>query len=259
MTSTGKKIAAKVAATVAVSGSVFVLSATSATASPAPASAVALAGPQAAPAGCRPPSLAHCYTEATMHSYIDRVLPMIVQFFRVKYKAMPEPSSYYFIPEGQQARSACQNQDGGPLDADTYAYCPVDHNVYLGQAAMWRFYHEDGDVAPAVGLAHEWGHNVQSRAGIPTPTTSVESVNYENQADCVAGAWIQYAGQRKWLEQEDFRSIVKFVQDIASAESPDRDHGDLTERGKAMSLGLKNGLGACNKFYPGTPIFDVRD
>lgn len=66
VTSAGKKIAAKVAATVAVSGSVFVLSATSATASPVPASAVALAGPQAAPAGCGPPSLAHCYTEETI-------------------------------------------------------------------------------------------------------------------------------------------------------------------------------------------------
>lgn len=251
---TGKKIAAKVAAVVAVSGLVFVLPVTSATASPV--STVAHAKPQASSPGCRPPSLAHCYTEASMQNYIDRVIPMIVQFFRVKYKAMPEPSHYYFIADGRQARSAC-----GYLDANTYAYCPADHSVYLGQAFMWRLYNDDGDIAPAVALAHEWGHNIQSRVGVPRSMSNnhVENVRYENQADCVAGAWIQYAGQQRWLEREDIRSIDNLIRDIADAERADRDHGTLEERGNAMSLGTRDGLGACNRFYPATPIITGRD
>jgi hypothetical protein len=52
------------------------------------------------PSGCHPPSLANCYTEATMQSYIDKVLPMITQFFSTQYVAMPAPRRYYFIAEG---------------------------------------------------------------------------------------------------------------------------------------------------------------
>lgn len=204
---------------------------------------------------CTPPSLAHCYTESTMQSYIDRVLPMVVQFFRAKYKAMPEPSAYYFIAEGQQMWSACVGSNGSRLkDATIYAYCSADHSIYLGQASMWHLYNADGDAAPAVALAHEWGHNIQYRVGVPEPMNNIEMVNHENQADCVAGAWIQYAGQQKWLEQEDVGSIARLIADIAGSESPNRDHGDLTERSNSMSLGLESGLEACNSFYPATPI-----
>jgi hypothetical protein len=224
-------------------------------ASPAPISAVAYAAPQVSPSVCTPPSLAHCYTEATLQSYIDRVIPMIAQFFRAKYRAMPEPPHYYFIAEGQRAQSSCQDEEGGYLDdANTYAYCRVDQNIYLGQAMMWHLYNEDGDAAPAVGLAHEWGHHVQSQVGVPAPTTNAESVNHENQADCVAGAWIQYADQQKWLEQEDVGSIARLVADIASAEGTSRTHGDLEERSDSLVLGLKGGLEACNSFYPANPI-----
>jgi predicted metalloprotease len=189
-----------------------------------------------------------------MQGYIGRVLPMIVQFFRVKYKSMSEPSGYYFIPEGQVMQSACQDENGGHLvDANAYEYCPVDYNIYLGQAYMWHLYDKDGDAAPAVGLVHEWGHNVQLRAGVPEPANNLESVNHENQADCIAGAWIQYAYQQNWIEPEDVGSIARLIVDIASSE-PNRDHGNLQERSNSMLLGLESGLQACNSFYPATPI-----
>lgn len=206
------------------------------------------------PAGCHPPSLANCYTEATMQSYIDRVLPMIAQFFRAQYAAMPTPRQYYFIAEGQQAQSACQ----GLVTGRTYAYCPGDHNVYMGQAMMWHLYSQDGDIAPAVGLAHEWGHNVQTQTGVPAPQTNEESVNYEDQADCIAGAWLQYAGQpsQHWLEPEDAPNMGLLIEDIASAENdPNRNHGDLQERAASMLRGMQGGLMSCNDFYPSTPIY----
>lgn len=190
-----------------------------------------------------------------MQSYIDRVLPMITQFFKAKYQAMSEPSHYYFITEGQYAQSACQDKKRSHIvGANAYAYCSIDHNIYLGQAMMWHLYNEDGDAAPAVALAHEWGHHVQSQVGVPMPTTNIESVNHENQADCIAGAWIQYANQQKWLEQHDVGSIARLLADIASAESASRTHGTLEERGASLSLGLKGGLEECNRFYSETPI-----
>jgi predicted metalloprotease len=201
---------------------------------------------------CRPPSLAHCYTEASMQRYIDAVLPMINKFFRAKYAHMTEPRQYIFIAVGNQANSACA---GDSPTANTYAYCPTDQNVYLGQAEMWKLYNEDGDAAPAVGLAHEWGHNIQNQVGVPAPTTDSESVNYENQADCVAGAWIQYAIQQGWFEQADVDTTDRLLATIADAENPNRTHGDLSERTSSLSMGIQGGLAACNSFFPDTPIY----
>jgi predicted metalloprotease len=204
---------------------------------------------------CRPPSLANCYTEAGMLDYIKEVQPMVVQFFRSSYRSMPEPNRYLYIPEtGPYPRSACQDGSGKHLqDAETYAYCSVDENIYLGQSSMWALYHESGDAAPAIGLAHEWGHNVQNHTGVPAPTSSSESVNYENQADCVAGAWIRYAIQQGWFEQEDIGSTERFLAFIADAE--EISHGNLQDRTASLSLGISSGLSACNSFYPDTPIY----
>lgn len=174
---------------------------------------------------------------------------MIVQFFRAKYKAMPEPSNYYFVPEGQPPmQSPC-----GAIDARAYHYCPADRSIYLGQASMWSYYDEDGDAAPAIGLAHEWGHHVQQVSGVPEPRDNIESVNHENQADCIAGGWIQYAEQQNWIEQQDYASTDRLVAHMASSE-PTRDHGNLQERSNSMNLGYRSGLQACNSFYSATPI-----
>lgn len=190
-----------------------------------------------------------------MQKYIDTVLPMITKFFATQYSAMPTPSSYIFVAKGYPITGGCPDQSGSFTEDDTtYAYCPTDNKVYLGQSEMWDLYSNDGDAAPAVGLAHEWGHNVQTHVGVPAPTTLAESVNHENQADCVAGAWVQYASQQGWIESEDVGTIVNLIKSIASAETPGRDHGDLTERADSLQKGLDGGLAACNSFYPATPI-----
>jgi predicted metalloprotease len=205
---------------------------------------------------CTPPSLAHCYNEATMRSYINRVLPMITQFFRSHYVAMSEPAGYIYIAEGQFATSECVNDSGSHVqDANSYAYCPLDQRIYLGQATIWKLYNDDGDAAPAVGLAHEWGHNVQHQTGVPEPTNDAETVDHENQADCIAGAWIQYAIQQGWFEREDVGSTVNLLRDISSAEGSDPTHGDLRQRATSMAMGLQGGLPACNNFYPSAPVY----
>lgn len=200
---------------------------------------------------CRPPSMAHCYTEATMQSYINVVIPMITKFFQAEYTNMPAPRQYIFVADGEQANSACT---GGAQDDTAYFYCPADQNVYLGQQMMWTLYSQDGDAAPAIGLAHEWGHNIQTQVGVPAPTTDAEEVNHEDQADCVAGAWIQYAIQQGWFEQEDVDTTGRLLVTISDAESPNRTHGDLQERSGSMAKGIQGGLQACNAFYPDTPI-----
>ncbi len=184
-----------------------------------------------------------------MQQYADTVLPMIVKFFQASYRAMPPPKQYIYIPIGQQVQSACT----GLEDDMAYAYCAADQKVYVGQQMLWKLY-QDGDIGPAIGLAHEMGHNVQNYAHVPRGDTPAASVRYEDQADCVAGAWLQFAGSQGWLEPEDSLSAAKVLVDIASDAEPNRDHGDLEERSQSMLLGLRGGLPACNQFYPNTPI-----
>ena len=246
---TGKKIVAKFSEVVAASGLIFALSVNFPSA--LPVSAVALAEPQAPHSDCRPPSLANCYYETTMKDYRDRVLPSIAGFFKARYKTVPEePSDNRFIDRNEKPSSAC-----GDLNDRTLAYCREDQRVYLGQEIMWELYDKVGDIAPAVALAHEWGHNIQLRKGVSKPTNKDEKVKYEQQADCVAGAWIQYVGERGWLEPEDPRTIDRLIEYLAEAEPSDGDHGPPEKRREAMLLGNRGGLSECNRFNPSTPIF----
>src|SRR5215217_9053622 len=106
---------------------------------------------------CQPPDMEGCYGYGDMQAYADQIIPLVEAFFDDTYADMPHPKQYIYIPEGAVAPSGC-----GPIPADgAYLYCSGDDKIYLGQPQLWSFYSNDGDAAPVVGLAHEWGHHVQ--------------------------------------------------------------------------------------------------
>ena len=194
-----------------------------------------------------------------MAAYANVIIPMVEKFFSVEYARMRALRAYVYIAGGQVARIGCVDSVGSHLvDSSAYEYCPVDRKIYLGQDTLWLLYHGAGDAAPVVGLAHEWGHNVQDAVGVPEPRTSGAKVRYENQADCVSGAWLRFADRRGWLEPEDVGSVRRYLRLIASAESASRDHGDLAERAAALRRGVGRGLSSCNRYYPRTPLIRSR-
>jgi len=79
-------------------------------------------------------------------------------------------------------------------------YCPPEETVYVDPTffALLRqqFDASAGELAQLYVLAHEYGHHVQSIAGImdqhPNNGTGADSnsVRTERQADCFAGAWV---------------------------------------------------------------------
>jgi hypothetical protein len=150
----------------------------------------------------------------------------------------------------------CVDPSGSHLASDTsYEFCPADNSVYIGEDIAWALYSDAGDVAPATGLAHEFGHHIQSLTGVQAPTTDAQTLVHENQADCVSGAFLGFAHDRKWLEQSDVPVLKKYLELIASSENdPNRTHGDFAERGSALELGGEQGIKACDSFYPATPI-----
>lgn len=178
-----------------------------------------------------------------MQQFLDEVSPMVNAFFQSAYPNYPTPRGIVYVARGQRVASAC----GGYSDSMAYEFCGADDRIYVGQDMLWQFYQGAGDVAPVVGLAHEWGHHLQALLREPAPRTAAQSVAYEDQADCIAGAWAQYANKQGWLEeQDDLQDITKLMQLIGSNETRARDHGTVTERTTAFNAGFEQGLKGCS-------------
>jgi predicted metalloprotease len=207
---------------------------------------------------CPNKSLRGCFTSSDeMVTYYEFVLPFIDAFFQQTWPKLPLPDHVYFVTSGSKLQEACGDPGTGSNLADdaSYEFCPADNNVYIGQRLAFALYSQAGDVAPATGLAHELGHHIQSLTGVPVPQSDAQTLVHENQADCVSGAFLGFANDHKWLEQSDVPVLEKYLGLIASSENdPNRTHGDFQERGAALELGGKQGIKACDSFYPSTPI-----
>lgn len=206
--------------------------------------------PTAAPSRCPGGSLEGCFSYAEMDDYLAAVTPMVASFFEATYPRVAAPRDIVYIARGQFARGPCSY-----ADSQAYSYCAANQTIYVGQDLLWVFYRQAGDAAPAIGLAHEWGHHLQFMLRLPAFGLISESVGVENQADCIAGAWARYARDAGWLEEEDdVEDAAGLLQAIGSREGADRDHGTPAERLRAFRLSYEGGLAACNSFFPRSPL-----
>lgn len=195
-------------------------------------------------------SLEGCFSYDEMDDYIAAVLPMVAEYFETAYEGVPGPRDVVYIPNGRVARTAC-----GSSGSDAYEYCTGDRTIYVGQDLVWAFYRHAGDAAPAVALAHEWGHHLQNVLGVPFARTRSQAIALENQADCVSGAWARYAESEGWLEtDDDIGDVGTLMRLIGSRESRARDHGTTAERARAFESGFGEGITACNAYFPEAPI-----
>lgn len=196
-------------------------------------------------------SLEKCYGPNQMMPFYNAIIGLVEDFVKANYSAMPRPDGYVLVLRGTTASSGC-----GVLKETVYAYCPADRKIYLGESTLWRLYSQLGDAAAALGFAHEWGHHIQNVAGVPRNAKDKASeIRHENQADCVGGAVQRHFIKEGVFEQDDTDDVADLIRAIAESEGdPNRDHGTLEERTESWILGLRNGLPACNAFYPATPL-----
>jgi predicted metalloprotease len=200
--------------------------------------------------GCPNGDLEGCFGYRQMGEYVDAVFPMVARFFETQFPDVSAPRDVVFVPAGQAARGAC-----GVSTATAYEYCAADQTIYVGQNLVWAFYRQSGDAAPALALAHEWGHHLQFAERLPAFGSVSASIAVENQADCIAGAWAKYAKEQGWLqENDDLQDVQKLIEMIGSQESSDRDHGTTAERLEAFQRSYAGGIKACNAFFPRSPI-----
>jgi predicted metalloprotease len=197
-------------------------------------------------------SLEGCFTKKQMKRFVrEFVVPYVDEFFVGVYGEEAAPDVVY-VKKGKVVETACDV----PADATAYFHCGIDGTVYLGQHQLWGFYKNVGDIAPIVAYAHEWGHHLQTLTGIEK-VDQATAIDTENQADCIAGAWLQYVDEQGLVEYpDDFDDIDLLLVAVADAEeNVNRDHGTVEERNESVLLGFESGLVACNDWFPDQPVF----
>ncbi|TJV25959.1 MAG: neutral zinc metallopeptidase [Mesorhizobium sp.] len=166
-----------------------------------------------------------------------------------------------------QIRSAC----GSASSAAGPFYCPGDHKVYLDTTFFQQLdqqFGASGDFAQAYVIAHEVGHHVQNLTGIMSKFNQMRqgmdqaeanqmSVRIELQADCFAGVWAHFTGQKGILEQGDFEEALNAAQKIGDDTLQKKtqgyvvpesfNHGTSQQRQTWLARGYKSGkLSECN-------------
>ena len=110
-----------------------------------------------------------------------------------------------------------------------------------------------GDLAPAVVLSHEIGHDVQYELGVPDSTRTIV---LEQQADCYAGAYWRWVadGNSKYFnfnQTEGMRQLLLALfqghDPVGSSGQGEQDHGNGFDRTYAATLGYTSGAVRCSK------------
>jgi uncharacterized protein len=132
---------------------------------------------------------------------------------------------------------------GDPLPPGNAFYCP-DGDYVAWDKTLLELGYEIGDAWPYLIIAHEWGHAIQADLSM-----DLQSVQYELQADCLAGAVLYGSREDGTLtfEQGDEKEIVDGLNFIAD-EAPwgmTGDHGDSFQRIEAFNLGRTDGVPGC--------------
>ncbi len=136
----------------------------------------------------------------------------------------------------------------GAASLDNAFYCSADHSIYYDSNFLKAQLDTNGDFAPVLIVAHEWGHLVQSLLGILQDDT-LYSIQIELQADCLAGVWAADADARSLLDEGDLEEGIVALFRVRDPKGTNffdpQAHGTAGERIDAFNDGFDFGLDAC--------------
>ncbi len=146
--------------------------------------------------------------------------------------------NYNVIPEGASVPTGCTR--GGPANDRTFAYCPADDTIYVGEVELTQIGNKYGDFGVATGLAHEYAHNVEFELGM-YDSYSGSAKPFELLADCMAGMWANNANSRGLLDVGDAQEGADISYGAGDFETSDPEHhGTPEERNNAFVFGYSN-------------------
>jgi predicted metalloprotease len=137
--------------------------------------------------------------------------------------------------------------------ADNAFYCPGSDIIAWDEAALLPYLNENfGSFTVGIVIAHEYGHAVQERVGIPDRT-----IDLELQADCYAGAWTAHvadgASDRFTRDDIDLDKTVAgmiAIRDLPGTATEDDAfaHGSGFDRVSAFQDGFEGGPQQCVEY-----------
>ncbi len=220
-----------------------------------------------------------CVTGASANEYADcRVLAVIESLDVYWADALPAAGFTHELPGivvfDQSTSSACgtATSSTGPF------YCPTNQTLYVDTTffdSLSQFGYQEGNLAEAYVVAHEYGHHIEYELGIfdiadrSATGTNSDSVKVELMADCLAGVWVGHAATEpdpetglpflKPITQEQLDTALaaaasvgddRIQQAIQGEADPHTfTHGSSEQRTDAFTIGYSNGtVAACDAF-----------
>lgn len=142
----------------------------------------------------------------------------------------------------------------GAMYLGNAGYCAISNTIYYDPVFLTHLMKTageelgtDGDYAPVVALAHEWGHAVALQLGLEHRLPVLN----EATADCLAGAVTRQLDDDGYLDPGDLDE-ARFTFSILGDEpgtrlSDSRAHGDARTRVMQFTRGYNEGLSACTR------------
>jgi hypothetical protein len=206
----------------------------------------------------------------------DEVIEVIQQFWEdnagdvgVEYERLPD-ERVVAIPSDEPAPT-CDGITIQPTDVEMNAFaapCPEGLTVAWDPNLIDDILIENfGGAGPAVVFAHEWGHVLQFQAGILDITGQgigdPPSVLVENQADCLAGAWVaeqvdeEFGAFADPISLDHSMGAMLFVRDQPGSD-PEGElaHGSGFDRVRAFQDGVNRGIEYCFNYINDPPFID---
>jgi len=181
-----------------------------------------------------------------LESFVESIADHIDRFWSEEFAANGEPYSSpnrAWTPMGD-APIACGDQAlQGP------GYCAENRTIALSAPYFRRIWRASGDGAVILVLAHEWGHHGQESRG--RKRTDYYNIQWELQADCLAGAFLMNAAQHYWLGPHDIDDALRMAwragDSILVPWYGERALGSPEQRRNAVQQGF-SGRDSCNVY-----------
>ena len=182
-----------------------------------------------------------------LHAHID-------MFWEARFQ---EAGRIYDPPQGVVAFdepivTACGRADP---EREAAFYCVIDEKIYYSAEFRTLIENQIGDFAWVIVVAHEWGHHIQAKLGfdlgvVPDRAGEVAPVEFEQQADCLAGAYAIDAELSGWLDPGDVEEALTITEisgdPPGTAWNDPRAHGTGDARIDAFLTGYNAGLAGCD-------------
>lgn len=139
-------------------------------------------------------------------------------------------------------------------EVDTAFYCVLDETIYYSIEFRQIIEENIGDYGWVVVVAHEWGHHVQRLLGydlviLPYQAGDAPPLAFEQQADCLAGAYTESAELSEWLDPGDVDEALLVTElsgdPAGTAILHPSAHGSGKARVAAFDEGYELGIAGC--------------